>query len=487
MIEVEVPNQGLTITEAIIVKWHRQPGEVVKQGDILFEIETDKAIQEIESPTDGFLMAILAQEGDVVPLGRVVAQIGTEAEKHERGLSDMMPVPGSKSQNLQYAVTQITDFSITQPLDPAMLEALLQATEEARTSGKAPVVPEPPPSEPQISPRARRAAALLKVDLSKVIPTGADGHHIREKDIFRADEEETLYTTSVTQSALSEPPPISQPFQSAPVSVPEPLPNMTEPMAPLSAVEPVILPTSLHEDVVPYPTPDTRHPTPSPGRYRQLIAQRTTESFRNTPHFYLTREVPVNRFVSLRAEMVGEVEAQTGVRISVTDLFMKALGLSLRAFPVMNSQWENGQMVPLTEVNIGLAVETPEGLMAPVLRSVDIQPLATLAQERQALVLRAKEGRCRPEELTGGSFTLSNLGTFGVDQFEAIIVPPQSGILAVGAIKSRPFVMEEQLVVSKTVFLTLSVDHRVVDGAEAARFFDHLAHLIERPMLLCAF
>jgi pyruvate dehydrogenase E2 component (dihydrolipoamide acetyltransferase) len=414
IVDVEVPNQGLTITEATLIQWHRQPGETIQKGDILFEIETDKAVQEIEAPADGTVLALLAQEGEVVPLGRVVAQIGTEASDRAAASANGAGPTAAQSPVAVAAVT----FASASPV----------VTSRVRGEG---VV---------VSPRARRTAARLGVDMAAVNPTGAHGRHIREKDVLRAAQEQATAPLLVSAPA--------------PSSISVPTPSRTTPIL--------------------------------PGRFRQITARRTAESFRDTPHFYLTREVQADRFVVVREEMVTAVEAQTGVRISVTDLLLKALVLALRAFPTLNAQWSEAGIFSLQDVDIGLAVETPEGLIVPVLRAVDTLSLVALARSRQALVQRAREGKCRPEDLTGGSFTLSNLGTYGVDQFEAIIIPPQSGILAVGAIKSRPFVVEETLTVSKTLFLTLSADHRVVDGAEAARFLDHLTQLIERPLLLCA-
>jgi len=371
IVDVEVPNQGLTITEATLLRWLKQPGERVEKGAALFEIETDKAVQAVESPEAGYLLLQLAKEGDVVPLGRVVAKLGTDASDR---------APAEERQAAPALVTKpatSTAARAKESFDPA------------------------PRGKVQASPRARRAAKRLGLDLSRVDATGARGRHIRESDVLKAAESR------------------------APAS-----------------------------------------------RIRQITAERAAASFRDAPHFYLTRE----------ASAESLMRAKEGLKnVTVTDLLVKALALSLRAFPALNVQWRDGRALPLSRIDIGIAVETPQGLVVPVVRSADELPLLEMAKAREALVERARGGRSKPEDLAGGSFTLTNLGGLGVDQFQAVINPPQSGILAAGAIKPRPFAAGGTLLVQKTIFLTLSLDHRVVDGAEGARFLASLVEKLEGP------
>ncbi len=398
IVDVEVPNQGLTITEATLLLWLKQPGDAVVKGDILFEIETDKATQEIESPISGTLLQVLAQAGDVVPLGQIVAKIGTEAGD-EVGAGEARDDSRDES-------------DIRNARDRGESAAPNVVVEQAKDieGGRR-----------MVSPRARRAARRLGVDLTSVQPTGAHGRHVRERDVLLAAEE----NAGASAARVS-------------------------------------------------------------GRYRAKTAEQTALSFRDTPHFYLTREVRADRLAALRADMVRDTEAETGVRISITDFLLKALALALRAFPSVNSQRRNDTVALLSAVNIGLAVDTAEGLAAPILQSVDTQSLTAIARARIEAARRAAEGTLRNSDIVGGSFTLTNLGPLGVDQFDAIIVPPQSGILAAGAIKMRPHVIDGEVRACNTLFLTLAMDHRVVDGAEAARFLDFLANLIEKPTLLCS-
>lgn len=417
LVDIEVPNQGLTITEATLTHWHRQPGETIRKGETLFEIETDKAIQEIEAPVDGTVVARLVNEGDVVPLGKVVAQIGTEAS------------------DLQKAATPAADAP-----NPALPELVNGYTADAMESaGQSRIPLRHGSAGVMVSPRARRAAARLDIDPATIQPTGTR-RHVREQDVLRAVEARTA----------------SQ--QTAPIS----------PIQPSSTAMP------------------TAATVVTLNRIRQITALRTTASFRDTPHFYLTREVCAEHLLALRTQIVAEIEEQQNIRISITDLLLKTTALALQAYPSMNAQWNGVGITLLQDIDINLAVNTPDGLVAPILRRVDTLSLVALARARVALTQQAHEGRFKPEDLAAGSFTVSNLGAYGVDQFEAIIVPPQSGILAIGAIKSRPFVIADELAVRKTLFLTLSIDHRVADGVEAARFLDYLARIIEKPALLCA-
>lgn len=372
IVDVEVPNQGLTITEAKLLRWLKQLGDRVEKGEALFEIETDKAVQIVESPEAGSLLLQLAKEGDMVPLGRVVAKLGTEA-------SDSVPAQRDTAT----------------PAVPPMARGA-EAPRQATAFSPA------PRGKVQASPRAKRAAKRLGIDLSGVEATGARGRHIRERDVLGAAE--------------------------------------------------------------------ARAPS---SRIRRITAERTAASFREAPHFYLTRE----------ASAAGLMRAKEKLdRVTITDLLVKALALSLRDFPALNARWKDDQVVPLSRIDIGVAVETPAGLVVPVVRGADKLAIQEIAKTLGELIERARGGRSRPEDLAGGSFTLTNLGMLGVDQFQAVINPPQSGILAAGAIKERPFVVGGILLAHETILLTLSLDHRIVDGAEGARFLGGLVDRIEDPL-----
>jgi len=405
LVDVQVPVQGLTITEATLVRWVKQPGETVDVGEPLFEIETDKAVQEIESPASGVLLSHGAAEGDVVKLGAAIGVIGTEPGDSLPAATDTPrpPIPGEP-------------HSATALIPPGLGAGGLKA-DEAR----------PAVERLLVSPRARRAAERLGVDLATVRPSGARGGHIREHD--------------VVESAAS-----------------------------ARAAQPARQPAS----------PEIRPLT----RARRFTAERTSASFRDAPHFYLSREVLAERMEALRADLASDPSACGGTRVSLTDLLVKALALGLRDCPKLNAQWRDGQVIPLPSIDIALAVGTPDGLYVPVIRSADALPVCRLAQYRADLVDRARRGDLRAGEMEGGSFTLTNLGRRGVDEFHAVINPPQSGILATGCVDTRPFVVGGQLGAYRTIVLTLSIDHRVVDGAEASELLERIAHRIERPGLL---
>lgn len=360
-VDIVVPNLGLTVTEAVLVEWHRQVGEIVRAGEPLLTIETDKAAQEVEAPVSGTLTAILAEAGATVPLGQVVAQIGEAAEARAR-----------------HAAT----------------------------------------------PRARRIAREHGIDLARVTP--ADGRRIRACDVV-------------------------PPSRSCPDEAEK----------------------------------GERGTPGESARFRRLTAQRTAESFRDIPHIYLERQVRADRLLAVRAEIVAEAETRHGVRITLTDFLLCAYARALAQTPALNARWEDGQPIPQRSVDLGLAIETPQGLAAPVLRGGERLSLVEWAQARAALVERARTDRLRPDELSGGSATLSNLGARGVDRFQAILVPGQASILAVGALQPRPFVVDNQLLACPTLFLTLSVDHRIADGADAAGLLERLADRLEKPASLC--
>jgi pyruvate dehydrogenase E2 component (dihydrolipoamide acetyltransferase) len=221
-----------------------------------------------------------------------------------------------------------------------------------------------------------------------------------------------------------------------------------------------------------------------PDRLRRLTAERMTQSFTTAPHFYLTVETDTSMLVKMREGLITTIEGKTGIRPTISDLLVKITAQALEEFPQVNVLWENGGIRSLPDVNLGLAVATDRGLIVPVFHQANRQSLAEITIMRQALVEKARTGSLTPQELEGGSFTLTNLGTYAVDQFNAIINPPQAAILAAGRIKERPVAIAGELVVRLTMIVTLSVDHRILDGAEAAIFLDRVVNLIEAPYLI---
>ena len=401
IVDVEMPHQGLTLTEAMLLRWLKAPGDTVEKDEGLFEIETEKAVQEMPCPVTGIVLALLVQEGDTVPLGDIVAKIGTDATDQ---LTDDVPTTTPAPPN----ASPSADEAMTAPMSL-----------DASSSCEIPAALVTVAAAPVASPRAQRAARQYTVDLASVTASGAEGRHIVERDVLA----EVARTTAGIRQTVS------------------------------SA--------------------------------RLITAERTAASFRDTPHFYLTREIVVDRLLTFRQTLLEDLGEQVPARVSLTDCLLKALALALVTHPTLNRQWHDGEMTALTSCEIGLATDTPHGLLVPVLREVASASLLGIAAQRQTLLQRAQAGQLTSGEMTGGSMTLSNLGALDIDLFHAIINPPQSAILAVGVVKPRPVVVEGELRVANTVFLTLAVDHRVADGADGARFLQSVIALLTHPLRLC--
>lgn len=375
--KIIMPKLGETMDEGQIGKWLRKEGEKVEKGESLFEVTSDKANFEVESPSTGVLRKILAEEGQAVPVTKVVGYIAD-----------------SMKEQLPEEVT-----TVTPPPEPVS-----------------------PPSErkkrTKISPLARKLAEQRGIDVSQIEGSGPGGR-ITKEDVEK--------------------------FQ------------------PVAKAEGEGIPLS---------------------GMRKLIAQRMSQSKREAPHYYLQTEIDMSDAVRLREDLLPEMEKTFSVRLSYTDLIIRATALSLEQFSLLNSTYENEQIKSFKQANTGVAVALEAGLVVPVIKDAAHKTLWQIAQERTRLVARAKEGKLTQEELSDGTFTISNLGTFEIDLFTAIINPPQVALLAVGAIKERPAALDGQLVIRQTMKVSLSLDHRVVDGVAGAQFLSRLKELLEKPYLL---
>ncbi len=393
-ITIIVPRLGWSMEEATFAGWLKQPGETVKAGDLLFTLENEKASQEVESIDAGILRLPpdAPQVGDVVKVGALLGYLDAEGECDAPDVSSP-PSPPTKEQNPTPSMETSTVASVAERANVAT---------GARTAHAA------------ISPRARRRAAELGVDGSRLRGSGRAGRVV-EADVLAAAKQST--------------------------------------------------PSNL-------------------STMRRLIAQRTAESFAAAPHFYLRTEVDVTALQQLRARLLPDIERSTGVRLTLTDLILRAQARALRECPFANAIWENGRITPLADGDVGLVIGLPEGLMIPIVRSVDAAELGALVQQRAALVETARAGKLTNEAMEGGATSLSNLGNSCVDEFSAVLPPPHSSILAVGRATTRPFVVQEQLVMRPTLKLCLSVDHRVMDGGPAAEFLGRIVAGLEQPEIL---
>jgi pyruvate dehydrogenase E2 component (dihydrolipoamide acetyltransferase) len=385
-----------------IVSWLKKEGDKITKGEPLLEVETDKAVVEIEAPGDGLLADVKQSEGAVVPVGQTIAWIVAPGEKPP---AEETPVQTGRTMSSQPA----------RPSEaPTPKPAAATAAPAAPASGDA-----------KVSPKARRLAKELGVDLSRVKGTGPDG---------------TITSEDVENAAK------------APAAAPAPVPSL----APQSGGEPL-------------------------SAIARLMAERTTQSWTQAPHFFLVRDLDATGLNAAREKLGPGVERSKNVKLTHTDLLLAVTSRVLVKHPKMNASWAGNGIKMNPAVNIGVAVAVPDGVVSAVIPNSGTAPLAEIAASRKDLAERAKVNRLKPADLANGTFTISNLGMYGIDQFNAIIVTPQAAILAVGKIVDRVVAIDGKPAVRPMLTVTLSADHRVVDGAQAALFMQDLAEAIQEP------
>jgi pyruvate dehydrogenase E2 component (dihydrolipoamide acetyltransferase) len=378
-----------------IVSWIKKEGDAIKKGEILLEVETDKAVVEIEAPADGVLAGLKSKAGDVVPVGQTIGWILAPGESVPKETASAAPAARTMTEQPRAAAAA-----------PAAAPAV---TQPASSSG-----------DVQISPKARRLAKEKGVDISRVRGTGPDGV-ITSEDILAA--------------AAAPPPPAA-----APASAGSDLPAIA-----------------------------------------RLMAERTTQSWTQVPHFFLTRDLDAGGLNEAREKLGPAVEREKGVKLTHTDLLVALVARVLRKHPKMNAAWTGKTIQMNPSVNISVAMAVKDGVVGAVIPNADSAALGNIATQRKELTERARENRLKPTDVNGGTFSITNLGMYNIDAFSAIIAPPQAAILAVGRIGDRVVALNGQPVVRPMVTLTLSSDHRVVDGAQAAQFLNDLAEAIRAP------
>jgi pyruvate dehydrogenase E2 component (dihydrolipoamide acetyltransferase) len=421
-IEVPMPKLSMTMEEGELITWVKQEGDQVRAGDVIAEVNSDKVEMEVESPADGTLVRHTAAEGDVVPVGAPIATLATEAEDLLGGI--LGPAEGAGG-----------DGNGAGPGAPA-------APAEAPPAAEPEPAPAPDGPKPVV-PAARRRAAELGVDLSTVTGTGPDGL-IRVADVEAAT------------TAAAEPHP--------PVGAPQPQPSGGG--APTAAADVEEVPLSA---------------------MRRVVARRLVESMQSAPHFYLTVTVDAEPLLAFRAELNRQLAPRDeGLKVSVNDLIVKACAVLLRANPDLNVSFGGDKLLRHRRVNVGIAVAVDGGLVVPVVRDADQKALTQVAREAGELIGRARAGRLAGDDVGGGTFTVSNLGMFGIEQFTAVINPPEAAILAVGAALAEPVATDEGVEVRRRMRLTLSIDHRALDGATGAGFLQQLKSTLEHPLQIVA-
>ncbi|HBY92908.1 MAG TPA: hypothetical protein DEP84_02925 [Chloroflexi bacterium] len=401
--DVVMPLLGLTMEKGTLVSWLKQEGDPIHKGEVLFEVETDKATQEVESQVTGFLAKILVEPGTTLPIGAMIAIIAeSEAELRaiQQGSISVQEAVGSGP-----ARVELEERAPYQG-EPTAPQAADQPTE----------APTPVRGRVPVSPAARRIAEEYNIALETITGSGPGGR-IMQADVLQA----------------------------------------------IKARERVAADQSEYVELTPI---------------RRLTAQRMAQSFQTVPHFYLSSELDAAALVTFRRERLASIEAESGVRLSFTDLLITCLALSLKNHPLLYATWEEEKIKLNRAINISLATETDQGLTVPVIHDADRLSLVEITRRRSELIEKAQAGGLSLADLSDGTFTLTNLGMFDVDVPQAIINPPQAAILATGAIKERVVAREGGIYVRPTMHVTLSVDHRIADGVTAARFLQDFQHLI---------
>lgn len=430
-----MPKLGFDMAEGTLVNWTVQIGQAIKKGDVIAEIETDKATIEIETTVEGTVLQLLAEPGDVVAVGAPIGYVGAEGEAPPEGAAPAKAAPAA-AEPAEEAV----------PAEPQRVAEAAPAAEAAEAGDDGFL---------KISPIARRLADERGIDVRRVKGTGPGGR-ITKKDI-----ESFVAAKAPAAPAPPKPAPAVPATPPIPLEAPRPtMPTFTE------------IPSGPDVEIIPL------------SRIRARIGQRLVESKQFVPHFYVTSEIDMAAALALRQQLNASIEDEAG-RITVNDMIVKAAALALRRFPNLNSHYYGDKLVRHTRINIGIAVALDGGLVNVTSYDADKVSLGTMAYNHRDMITRAREGKVKPHEIEGSTFSVSNLGLFDVDHFSAIINPPEAAILAIGSAKKVPVVLEDgTLGVGTRMKVTISVDHRVSDGVEAARFLQALKELLENPMRL---
>lgn len=404
---ISMPKLGFDMAEGLLVRWVKQVGETINKGDVLAEIETDKATVEVESSASGVVLQLIVDQGTMVPVNTPIAVVGQAGEV----VSEQKAEGGTQKADEKPAAQT-----------PPTVDSVSQAVASADS---APV---------KASPLAKKIARDQKVDLSKVQGTGPGGR------IVRKDIEVALASGSTF--------------------------NVQRSTSPATPSAPVII---SHDDKIIQTT-----------KLRQAIGRRLVESKTTIPHFYVTHEFKMDALMEMRKQVNAYLPDNE--KVSVNDFILKGVALSLRQFPNLNATLKGTEVIQFGHVNVGVAVTVPGGLMTVVVKDTDQKTLRQISGEVKAMAGRAREGKVKTEDVDGSTFSTSNLGMYDVEDFIAIINPPEAGILAISSAREVPVVENGELKVGWRMKATISVDHRVSDGAEAAQFMQALAGFLENPV-----
>jgi pyruvate dehydrogenase E2 component (dihydrolipoamide acetyltransferase) len=444
MPEIQMPKLSDTMTEGTLVAWKKKKGDQVSAGEVLAEIETDKATMEWESPEDGTLTEIYVQEGGKVNIGDRIAFIGGEDEEAPGEKEEKKPEEAkakekeSEAKEARPREGKIEGEKPAAPKPETKEEKKDERKPEAKAEKPAPKIAKDEQARVRASPVARRVAAELGVDLGSVKGTGPEGR-VTETDVRAAATSKTVEAgvSPATKQPTRLPP---QPGESARIQL---------------------------------------------SGMRKIIAQRLVESLGPVPHFYLTIDVNAGPLMEAREELKSAGEGADAAKITVNDFVLKAAVMAAAKVPRVNASFDNDAIVQYADIDLGVAVAIEDGLLTPVIRAAQDKSLREISELAKDLAHRARNKRMKPEEFQGGTFTVSNLGGMGIDSFSAVINPPQGFILAVGKVTKIPVVDDcDQIIVGHRMSVTMSCDHRVIDGALGAEYLKELRHLLENPALL---
>jgi pyruvate dehydrogenase E2 component (dihydrolipoamide acetyltransferase) len=417
---IVMPKLGFDMREGVLNNWLKSVGDSISKGDIVAEIESDKATLELEAQVGGTLLHLIHNPGDIVPVGANMAVVGEPGED----ISNMVNGSAEEQPEEKAEPADTTAASDDKPAKPA---AKVESQERDETY----------PDGVRATPVARRIAEEHEIDLLQVQGTGPEGR-IRKTDVeaFLATPKQIAKKTDDSEAAAA-------------VSMPASGPDTTE------------VPTT---------------------RLRQAIARRMTESKTTVPHFYVTTEIDMGPALALRKQINETLPDDQ--KVSVNDIIVKAAALAVRDFPNLNSAFAGDKIIHHARINVGSAVAVEGGLLTVVQKDTDVSTLSKVAGDHKTMIARAREGKIRPDDVEGGTFTVSNLGVYDVDHFIAIINPPEAAILAIGSAREVPVVVNGELAIGTRMKATISADHRVTDGAEAARFMQQFKALLEQPLRL---
>jgi pyruvate dehydrogenase E2 component (dihydrolipoamide acetyltransferase) len=426
--KIEMPKLSDTMTEGTLIKWHKQVGDLVEIGDVLAEVETDKATMEMEAFDEGTLTEILVQEGEKALIGAVLAVLDGDGE-------EVSPAPAAAQPTAAAAPAATAS-------QPAASVASTPCCDGDRIKA---------------SPLARKIANELGVDLSNITGTGPGGRIVRE-DVEQSGKSSSKAPSKAASAAAK-------------------LANAVKARATASPA--------------PAPAPQAIQPTAKEGderielsSMRKVIASRLLTSKTTIPHFYLHMEVDAEPLMAMRKQVNEQAEKTHGNKYSVNDFILKATINATEAVPAINASFAGDHIVKFKHVGLSVAIAVEDGLVTPVIKEAETKSLLAISRAVKDFAVRAKDKKLKPDEFDGGTITVSNLGAWGIDSFDAIVNPPQAAILSVGAAIQKPVVKNGQLAVGLRMNIGISADHRVVDGAVAASFLAEIKKLIENPALM---